>query len=644
MPDLTDSYCERCGARYSFSPPTPKNVSLKGARVLAKGLKNFVLNDGQSMADSLTIARHEDEHEDSSRVTEAFHRTFNFCMTCRQYACDACWNHMVGACLSCAPESGFAPTAPEDHLIVRTPVARWNTDWSLFPDGPVVEPVSRPDPPAPFNAPIRLPESRATLPSKTPAPAVWPAADLPEGLGAAASGASGKSGHRPSHKPADPAAVSLWPIADEIAPDMTLTPEELDVVESSLGQGETAQDSAQSGLAAPESPLVGTPLQSPAPERVAAKDTALPPEWTSLGATRRSPSAPMWEPAASGGFAASPHPMAQQSVDRESDPLAPGPEPELPPQRILRITEAAPHLPPPTPHTPEPPAHERAGLVAKLLGRQGSPTEASKPDQPRRAPARNGQPSGDPWPLATRWTERPIEAGRDEPAASAEAVAPLAAPSLPPGPVAAQPTVNEQDDFDARSAAAERLSAVQDNAVVPGEPIEEPPIPAFLPVWADSPTLPEAPIQQPSTPIELTPGLTLQGSPFGPPPAVPAPRQPAVAEPTAWPEADREVVEAQRPRTTGTPPSRPVPPTPWPPLGASYPAQADPGAPWPGPEGAPAPAVVAAQSASAPPMADMWAQSSQEVLNRGTVRVCHRCALPVSTQARFCRRCGTRQG
>jgi len=40
----------------------------------------------------------------------------------------------------------------------------------------------------------------------------------------------------------------------------------------------------------------------------------------------------------------------------------------------------------------------------------------------------------------------------------------------------------------------------------------------------------------------------------------------------------------------------------------------------------------------------LWAESTQQVLDRGSVRVCHHCALPVSTQARFCRRCGTRQG
>jgi hypothetical protein len=143
MPDLTDSFCERCGARHVVSPNAPRALSFKRARVLATGLKYFVLTDGQSMRDSLTLARHEDEHQDTNRATESFHRIFNFCMTCRQYACDRCWNSNASACLSCAPETGIEPVAPEDHLIVRTPVARWDADWSQFPDGPAVEPLAR---------------------------------------------------------------------------------------------------------------------------------------------------------------------------------------------------------------------------------------------------------------------------------------------------------------------------------------------------------------------------------------------------------------------------------------------------------------------------------------------------------------------
>jgi hypothetical protein len=87
----------------------------------------------------------------------------------------------------------------------------------------------------------------------------------------------------------------------------------------------------------------------------------------------------------------------------------------------------------------------------------------------------------------------------------------------------------------------------------------------------------------------------------------------------------------------------PQAPAAWPPIGASWPARETPGAPWPGPEAPWVPAAVVAREAALPVLAGMWAQSAQEVLNRGSVRVCHRCALPVSTQARFCRRCGTKQ-
>ena len=37
---------------------------------------------------------------------DAFHRTFNFCMSCRQYTCENCWNEPEGRCLSCAPNLG----------------------------------------------------------------------------------------------------------------------------------------------------------------------------------------------------------------------------------------------------------------------------------------------------------------------------------------------------------------------------------------------------------------------------------------------------------------------------------------------------------------------------------------------------------
>ena len=159
--------------------------------------------------------------------------------------------------------------------------------------------------------------------------------------------------------------------------------------------------------------------------------------------------------------------------------------------------------------------------------------------------------------------------------------------------------------------------------------------------------------------------LPSQPALFDLPPAAPAVHRPTVPESPLWPAADREVAEAvrarsskqaertQEPRQTAPqeapaevsgPFMRPAAPSaPWQPLGTSWPADQSPKAPWPGPELPSVLSVVAAQQTTAPTVTEMWAQSSQEVLSRGTVRVCHRCALPVSTQARFCRRCGTPQ-
>jgi len=133
----------------------------------------------------------------------------------------------------------------------------------------------------------------------------------------------------------------------------------------------------------------------------------------------------------------------------------------------------------------------------------------------------------------------------------------------------------------------------------------------------------------------------------------------AAAEPVAQPEAparpeaDAEVAEvvllktASHPAPVGqatdsAPVEPPTPPVSWPPFGASWPAPDAHRGTWPGPA-APLPAVVAARQAQPQFPTEMWAQSSQEVMSRGNVRVCHRCTLPVSTQARFCRRCGTQQ-
>ena len=107
MPEiLTESFCERCGTRYTFEAVTPKARPLKKLKILSKGLKTYVLSDETTLDEALADARSDEQRAVSSQQLDAFHKTFNFCMTCRQYTCANCWNEVEGRCLTCAPHLG----------------------------------------------------------------------------------------------------------------------------------------------------------------------------------------------------------------------------------------------------------------------------------------------------------------------------------------------------------------------------------------------------------------------------------------------------------------------------------------------------------------------------------------------------------
>ena len=106
MPEiLTESFCERCGTRYTFESAAPK-ARLKGLKVMSRGLRNFVMSDDSSIDEAMAAARNETDREQTTHQLDAFHKTFNFCMNCRQYTCGNCWNDAEGRCLSCAPSLG----------------------------------------------------------------------------------------------------------------------------------------------------------------------------------------------------------------------------------------------------------------------------------------------------------------------------------------------------------------------------------------------------------------------------------------------------------------------------------------------------------------------------------------------------------
>ena len=123
MPEiLTESFCERCGTRYTFESAAPRAAKLSGIKVLSRGLRNFVMSDDTSMDEAMAAARSETDREVTSQQLDAFHKTFNFCMTCRQYTCGNCWNEAEGRCLTCAPHLGHEilpapfPDLPADGI------------------------------------------------------------------------------------------------------------------------------------------------------------------------------------------------------------------------------------------------------------------------------------------------------------------------------------------------------------------------------------------------------------------------------------------------------------------------------------------------------------------------------------------------
>jgi len=105
---LTESFCERCGTRYTFESSAPRRSPLRRVKVLSRGVRNFVLTDGSSFSEAMAEARSDQEMAASAHQLDAFHRTFHFCLNCRQYTCGDCWNGPEGRCLTCAPEEAAA--------------------------------------------------------------------------------------------------------------------------------------------------------------------------------------------------------------------------------------------------------------------------------------------------------------------------------------------------------------------------------------------------------------------------------------------------------------------------------------------------------------------------------------------------------
>ena len=653
MGDYAASYCERCGTRYTFGSGPSAAGSLGSARVLAKGLKHFVTSSSGSLGDAMAYARMDVQSTESMRVTQQFHKTFNFCMTCRQYACDNCWNATQGACLTCAPETGLEPVEPTDLLLVRTPVSRLE---SLL--GAQAE-----------SAPPVVPSGRPEMPA-------WPVQDslIAEPLAIEADGEAAAAAALFVAKEAESerlAKRSLWPIQDDLDGEkLDLTPEELALVEGQLEHlTPHAVDESVELVEAEPVELVETfavlpeedwasPLAALEPDALdlesaahpADSDFAVAPEVPTTAGTSDQrpiasglehdlgpwPTATPWleRPIQSGahvlGFVpaeliplfAEAEPAAATTPDlevvAETETLAVGPELAAEPQ-VLAETAAA---------VVEPQWVAEPEVLAEV---SSEPDLAVEPELAVEPAVLATEPE---WPAYAE-----MIAQTDTPAEPAFAPAPepptLAAAE--PEALAAEPeqvALPEDDDLSRwqwetdwpfPSAAVEVPEWAATVETAP-EQIEEQTADAPL----DVPELAAAIAEEPSEPPRAIEPLTQQPvqQPLFEIPAASVDRWAATARPPE-PDAHRAIDEL---------------PAAWQPLGASWPAPTAPDAPWRGPEptGVPA-AIVAAQQTAKPAGPAIWAASAQEVMSRGNVRACHHCALPVSTHARFCRRCGTEQ-
>ena len=90
--NVVQSFCERCGSRFTQTVAVDKPVPAAG--VLGRFRRRTVESESTPV-DSAALP-----------ISEVFRDTFHFCLGCRRYNCHACWNEQEGHCLSCRPAAG----------------------------------------------------------------------------------------------------------------------------------------------------------------------------------------------------------------------------------------------------------------------------------------------------------------------------------------------------------------------------------------------------------------------------------------------------------------------------------------------------------------------------------------------------------
>jgi hypothetical protein len=665
-PALIESFCERCGTRYTFEPPRQRG--------------RLLMNVGK------TLGLLEDDGQDettSALSGEPFPGTFHFCLECRQYTCGNCWNTDAGFCQGCVPMEGVhddlhaaesaADLEASTHVLDELHELTWLKEAESWPsadlsreeaeaaligfaeapaDGPL-EPQQVDDP--------HVPGTEYQLESDITPTAEQPAID--------------DDWARPFRQvdemaiPAEPqladAPFAPAPLADDftwIEPEAAADGDDLEAAAEpvAIDSAEVVEDMESDGADALQAHAARSPVDLPSSPGPVPSG---PLPWIRAG---QAVAGQAVAGQAVAGQAVAGQAVAGQAVEPESPPESP---PELEPGGLPESLAEAEPVTGPALVAPEPIADSITELDAEPVAQTELSVQAGAGAKPV---AELAAELVAPEPIADSITE--LDA---EPVAQTELSVQAGAGAKPVAEFAAEPVA----EFAAEPVAEFAAEPVADEVIEP-----EPATVALddaaarpTPVALDDAAAPPTPAVTPVSEEDLAWDALLQSAPHDEPGFVdPTPSEWAALTPHLGPDVIRTVAPAPRPAVPPEAPSapRPAAPPPVTPLRDVPPAAR--------PESqllAPPPVAqpkgfrgrlnlgrgkAPSGAGAVPPGA--WTLTAPEMPHQGHqaalhaapplmveqpkaaaqmpsgVKACHNCALPLSARARFCRRCGQQQG
>lgn len=677
---VLQSFCERCGTRYTFTEPQES--------------KPEAGRNKRALFGRRTPARDADAEPSVSTAlpsSERFKGTFHFCLECRQYTCANCWNAEAGACIGCRAPG--APAVPSHGVFGATKVTR--DDASAWPSGDIAPGASRAAKPGASAQPTQDgAQAAAATPKETP----W--ATSASGSGSDGGSAveldewgrprASKPNAEPEEVPAtqrEAAVVDPWRgvvFSEDEAPAGS-TPTVAEPTEGILDFGAAGQPTQE----AASWPTSDRPTES-SPKRSREEARDAPPEQEEdddgdVAASRlqeltsgvdatswlRATSAAAAAQAASDAAAGRDRPTPEQEPveqvldqaealsealisDAGDAPLvdAPRSDDDIEPSK-LEATHIAPEpeaaapepearAPEPAPAEPEPGSEAAARTSAEpepSSEAEGAHDEAVEPaetvtegERPAAASDTSPEPQVEMAPTPPAPAERPGHVVASTPQAPAEGSAAPSHPSTPPDPPATPEPIPSE---------APQPPPGQDAPVVPAASASpEPRVAMFSFAEPEPPTPPaEAGSDTASDTAEAAEPAAPDPSP---PPTGPGPLSSPAPSIEVWnspsdrgPFLQPYVPPADPIQTTAaaTPPGPPQPPIAPPPQGAAPPPAASPPTQQPVP---PSAQFIPPPMPSRPPVQPTGP-------SRAGTHACPNCGLPLSAKAKFCRRCGSPQ-